>query len=380
MHTPTSVTAESTRRIDPPHLLNGQRKAKAAEVEESVRRELGLVIEEDPLMGAMWEQVKMQALNPRPSLVQGRVGAGKELVSKAVGMLWMPDRLEEGVRPSVVRSTSLSEGVAESEFFGHEKGAFTSAFEKRIGAFESQKDGGSVVLDEIGDVPPKMQAKLLAALESPNEFSRVGSNKTLNFHGKAVSSTHRDLDQMVVDGTFREDLLSRLRAAGVIVVPTLQERSLEHRSLLIDKFLADVAATQGIAENPANLMTPHARGYLLVENFPANVRDLRNVIEQAFFAAYQANTFPIDSHHLQKPKPYNGKQVHSQHSPDAPAGDLRAASENSEREIIIRTLVANNYSRTNTAKQLGISRVTLYNKMKKLGLMEQSSHQPDATA
>ncbi len=372
---------ENTHRVDQPHTLNGHRKTKAAEVEASVRKELGLIIEEDQLMGAMWEQVKIHALNPRPSLVLGKVGTGKELVGKAVAELWMPDRLEDGARPSVVRSTSLSEGVAESEFFGHEKGAFTSAFEKRIGAFESQMDGGAVVLDEIGDVPPKMQAKLLAALENPNEFSRVGSNKTLHFHGKAVSSTHRDLDQMVVDGTFREDLLSRLRAAGVIVVPTLQERSLEHRSLLINKFLTDVASSMGIAENPATLLTSAARGYLLVENFPANVRDLRNIIEQAFFAAYQANSFPIDSHHLQKPKPYNGKQAaYSPHSPDAPIGDLRLASASSEKDIITRALVANNYSRTNTAKALGISRVTLYNKMKKLGLMDQIGHQPDATA
>jgi formate hydrogenlyase transcriptional activator len=204
-------------------------------------------------------------------LVTGETGTGKELIARAIHQR-SARRDKQLVK---VNCAAISAGLVESEFFGHEKGAFTGATRKREGRF-SLADGGTIFLDEVGELPLDLQVKLLRVLQE-GEFEPVGSSQTHYADVRVVAATNRDIEQMVKDGTFREDLYYRLNVFP-IRVPPLRERG-DDVVLLAEAFLSRFARRAG--RKMASL-TPASRERLCAYEWPGNVRELQNVIERAF--------------------------------------------------------------------------------------------------
>ena len=268
-------------------------------------------------------------------LVLGASGTGKEMVARA---------LHHGGRrrdaPFVaVNCAALPETLLESELFGIERGVATGV-ERRAGVIE-RASGGTLLLDEIGDMSPVVQAKLLRVLQE-REVTRVGGARPIPVDVRVVAATHRDLERAVQDGGFREDLYFRLKVATVRV-PTLAERR-EDVPLLAHHFLARAAARHGRA---GLRLSPEAVAALVARAWPGNVRELENVIEQAAVMAEGPVIGPAD---------YRGV--------------VGAAVDHTERTLIARALAAAGQNRTRAARLLGIGRRTLLYKLKRHGLVE----------
>jgi transcriptional regulator with GAF, ATPase, and Fis domain len=204
-------------------------------------------------------------------LIEGDTGTGKERIARAIH-----DASRRASKPYVVLDcSSIPKDLMESYVFGHEKGAFTGAVSQNKGAFE-QANGGTLFMDEIGELDPALQPKLLRLLEN-REFKRVGGTQTVRTDVRVIAATNRDLRQMVNDGTFREDLYFRLSVIN-IGLPSLRERR-EDIPLLVESFLNDVASRR--PDMPRMRMTADAMDMLMGYGWPGNVRELRNVIERA---------------------------------------------------------------------------------------------------
>ncbi|HKA53947.1 MAG TPA: sigma 54-interacting transcriptional regulator, partial [Candidatus Binatia bacterium] len=222
-----------------------------------------------PLQGAL-EQVRLVAATDSSVLILGETGTGKEMIARAVHA-----QSKRHAQPLIkVNCAALPSGLIESELFGHEKGAFTGAAERRIGRFELA-DGGTIFLDEIGELPPEVQVKLLRVLQE-REFERVGGSKTIRVDVRLIAATNRDLTRSIAEGTFRQDLYYRLNVFP-IRLPSLRERA-EDIPLLVHYFVARYAAKIGrpITRVPAEVMRR-----LTAYAWPGNVRELENVIERA---------------------------------------------------------------------------------------------------
>ena len=211
--------------------------------------------------------VKAVAPTTATVVIVGESGTGKELVAQAIH-----ENSQRASKPFVtLNCAALSEGILESELFGHEKGSFTGALASRKGRFESA-DGGTLFLDEIADMPPTTQVKLLRVLESGKIF-RIGSNEAVRVDVRLVAATNKELEREVADGRFREDLYFRLKVV-TLYIPPLRER-MEDLPLMADAFVAEFArGLEDIVE-----LTPAARKALLAYSWPGNVRELRNCIE-----------------------------------------------------------------------------------------------------
>ena len=207
-------------------------------------------------------------------LIQGESGTGKELVARLLHAL--SPRSQKPM--TVVNCAALPESLLESELFGHEKGAFTGATQRRVGRFE-EADGGSLFLDEIGELPLPVQVKLLRFLQE-REFERLGGNRTLHSDVRIISATNRDLKTKIGESAFREDLFYRLNVVA-ITIPPLRERK-EDLSPLIDHFLRRFS-TQN--EKEIEGVLPEAKDLLLKYDYPGNVRELENIIERAVVIA-----------------------------------------------------------------------------------------------
>src|ERR1022692_249406 len=228
------------------------------------------IIGESPAMREIFEVVQQVAPTRASVLIGGESGTGKELIAKALHQLSPRAR-----QPFVtVHCAALAPTLLESELFGHEKGAFTGAHERRIGRFE-QAQGGTLFLDEIGEIDASIQVKLLRFL-GERTFERVGSNKTLTADVRLIAATNRDLDERVKAGAFREDLFFRLRVVE-LRLPPLRER-LEDIPLLARTFLREFAKENGKAVND---FTADALEALMNYSWPGNVRELRTAIEHA---------------------------------------------------------------------------------------------------
>jgi len=227
------------------------------------------IIGRSPLMLDLFAKIRRVAPHFRSVLVTGPTGAGKELVAKALHQL-----SGSGKRFVAVNCSSITESLAESELFGHVKGAFTGANQDKVGVFE-YADGGTAMLDEIGEMPLAMQAKLLRALQS-HEVRRVGSPAVTKVDVRVVAATNRDLQEMARQGKFREDLYFRLSAVE-LKVPSLAERP-EDLPLLQRHFLKAFAAQYN---KPVSGLTRRAQTVLARYPWPGNIRELQNVIEHA---------------------------------------------------------------------------------------------------
>ena len=274
-------------------------------------------------------------------LIRGETGCGKELVARAVHQASL-----RSTQPMVsINCGALPENLIESELFGHVKGAFTGADNARVGLFEVA-DGGTIFLDEIGELPITMQAKLLRVLET-GDIRRLGSNQSKRVDVRVVCATHRDLEKMVSEEQFREDLMFRINTFEVHV-PPLRERQDDIMPLarhLLRRHRSD-------GEDDA-LFTPQAESELLAHKWPGNVRELANVIEHA---AILCEKLPIDAEHL--PRHFSRRQLRS---------EIRDAGPMTIREMemiaIGRAIERNDGDKKAAAEELGVSVKTLYNKL-----------------
>lgn len=277
-------------------------------------------------------------------LILGETGTGKELVARAIHQQSL-----RADKPFVaINCGALPEHLIESELFGHRRGAFTGADEHRVGLFEVA-NGGTLFLDEIGELPKAMQAKLLRALES-GEIRRVGDNDALNVDVRVVCATHRDLDKMVSEGDFREDLMFRINTFE-IRVPPLRERADDVPELA--EYL--LRRQRPHARPDDELFTDDALHALQGYAWSGNVRELANVIEHA---SIMADALPITTQHL--PIRFHEKRLRGPHFKVGVAGKTLREM---EMNAIHQTLERNKGNKPKTAEELGISLKTLYNKL-----------------
>ncbi len=303
------------------------------------------VIGESAAMREVLEVVQQVAPTPATVLLQGESGTGKELIAKTIHQLSSRAR-----QPMVtVHCAALAPTLLESELFGHEKGAFTGAHERRIGRFE-QAQGGTLFLDEIGELDASIQIKLLRFL-GERTFERVGSNKTLTADVRLITATNKNLAEMVKTGAFREDLFFRLRVVE-IWLPPLRERA-EDIPLLAQAFLNDFARE---TNKPVAGYSADVLDILLRYSWPGNVRELRTTMEHAVVMCRGDKITPRDL-----PGWVRGGQ--SSMSGDTPLARKDLTIKEAEKELIIRALHDTGGSRTLAAKKLGMSRRTLHRKL-----------------
>jgi len=319
---------------------------------QSVREKFAstAIIAESKGMKTVIHQIEALADTNATVLICGESGTGKELVARA---LHVDSKRAQG--PFVaVNCGAFAETLLESELFGHEKGSFTGAAGTYKGAFE-RADGGTLFLDEIGDAPASVQVKLLRALEE-KEVRRVGGKDVLTVNVRLVSATNKDLDAMVREGTFREDLLYRLNVV-TLRVPPLRSRREDIRPMA-DRFIARAAA-----ENHRHITTVRPDFYAALESYdwPGNVRQLRNIVETAVLLS-PGGVLTADSVTL----PGGAAR------PAVTAGNLSIPDdmtlEQLERAVLEARLKQNNGNRTLTADQLGLSRRTIQRKIKEHNL------------
>ncbi|MGE5189902.1 MAG: sigma-54 interaction domain-containing protein [Gemmatimonadota bacterium] len=296
-------------------------------------------------------------------LITGESGTGKGLFARAIHDL-SPRRGGPFVK---VNCAALTETLLESELFGHVKGAFTGAIADKVGRFEAA-DGGTIFLDEIGDVSPAVQVKLLRVLQE-REFERVGSSRTQSADVRLIAATNRDLREAMRTGRFREDLFYRLNVIP-IVVPPLRERR-EDIPLLADHILKRLRS-RGL--DRVRAISPEAMRRLMDYPWPGNVRELENVLERGAVCArgpvLAVGDLPEDVRESGRP-PHPGEAPGASRAarpagspPPLPGADRQAP----ERETIARALEEHRWSRGATAAALGMDRSTLWRKMKRLGL------------
>jgi transcriptional regulator with PAS, ATPase and Fis domain len=306
---------------------------------------------------ALLELVGNAARSDAPVFVSGESGVGKELVAHALHDL-SPRGRGSFIR---VNCSSLNENLLESELFGHVKGSFTGAARDRIGRFEAAS-GGSIFLDEIGDLSPSLQVKLLRVLEC-GEVERVGDHNPIHVDARVITATNRDLDALVREGSFRADLFYRINVVP-IHVPPLRERR-DDIPLLAQHFIQRIAARSG---KPITGLTAEALELLLAYHWPGNVRELRNTIEYAFVLCHDELIRP---EHL-GPRFTRAAGVGDRKPTDAAGQWVSGVEgrEHSERvEAVRRALDASGGNRTEAARLLGISRVALWKRMKRLGML-----------
>jgi len=318
-------------------------------------RGMGRLIGASKCMLDVYERIRLAADSNATVLVHGETGSGKELIAEAIHT--------EGDRaagPFVkVNCSALSENLLESELFGHVRGAFTGAVRDKVGRFEAA-DGGTIFLDEIGDISPLIQLKLLRVLQE-REFERVGESTSRKVNVRVVAATHRDLRELVRQGEFREDLYYRIRVFDIGVPPLRARR--EDIPLLVETFLKRFNAETG---KSISRISSEVNYCLMDYCWPGNVRELEHAIEHAFVTCQGdcINLFdlPVEIRMTElraatcrSREPEAGREV-----PPASGRSYRADT----REGLIEALEAAGWNKAKAARLLGITRTTVWRKMK----------------
>jgi len=316
-------------------------------LEEEIRAEFGEIVGESPALKTALSLASVVAPTDSSVLIQGETGTGKELVARAIHKLSV--RSEKAFVK--LNCAAIPLGLLESELFGHEKGAFTGAIAQKTGRFELA-DKGTLFLDEVGDIPLELQAKLLRVLQE-QEFERLGSNRTHKVDVRLIAATHRDLAAMVKLGAFREDLYYRLKVFP-IQVPALRQRN-EDIPRLVRHFTALYAQRMN---KRIDVIPPETMDALMRYQWPGNVRELQNFIERAVILSPQSILrAPISE--LEPFQPHKESNL--------PMNGLAEV----ERDHILRALEASNWvigGRNGAAERLGMKRTSLVYRMKKLGI------------
>ena len=291
-------------------------------------------------------------------LIQGETGTGKELIAKAIHF----NSQRKDQKMVSINCGAIPENLLESELFGHVKGAFTGAVQTRIGRFE-QANGGTIFLDEIGNMPLALQVKLLRVLQE-REFERVGGNSTVKVDVRIVAATSSNLEQMVKDGTFREDLYYRLNVIP-IDLPPLRERR-EDIPLLVQRFIEHFCETHKL---DLKTISPHVLKVLMAYDWPGNVRQLENIAER--MVALTANRPAILPADLPG-EIQNRDSLNFVPLIEIPEGGIsfQDVVTDMERELIVQSLRKTNGNKKLAAKLLNLKRTTLIEKIKRIGLAE----------
>jgi DNA-binding NtrC family response regulator len=327
-----------------------------------LRRRLGKheIIWSGPAMERLMAQVERVAASESRVAIQGETGTGKELIARAIH-----EKSGRHAGPFVtLNCAAVPAELIESELFGHEKGSFTGAAARHIGKFE-QAAGGTLFLDEIGDMPLAMQSKLLRVLEE-GEIERIGGDKPIAVDARVVVATHRNLEDMVKQGTFRPDLYHRIYVFPV-VLPPLRERA-EEIPALAEYFAAQVASQNGW--RPKHF-SPESIPVLQRYAWPGNVRELRNVVERVLLLS-TSEAITAEEVNLALPAAHNGDIASSTGS-----GPLGTRLEAFEREVLLAELRRHHHHMTNTARALGLERSHLYKKCQQLGIDVQAERKSE---
>ncbi|ABC84004.1 sigma-54-dependent transcriptional regulator [Anaeromyxobacter dehalogenans] len=314
----------------------------------------GLVGSSEP-MRRVHDQIRKVAPTDATVLVLGESGTGKELVARAIHEASL--RRE---KPFVsISCAAIPEGLLESELFGHERGAFTGAIRRKLGRFELAHEG-TLFLDEVGEIPPSVQVKLLRVLQE-RCFERVGGEETVEVDVRVISATNRDLTRMVAEGRFREDLYYRLNVVP-IQLPPLRERPGDVDELA-RAFLERLAPRIG---RPVTSFAPEALELLRRHPWPGNVRELENVVEQALVFADGAAVRPEDL-------PEGIRHAPAPAGLPVPSGDrsLTDILEDLEQQLILAAYEKAKGVKAETARLLGIKPSALYYKLEKYGIVKQ---------
>jgi Nif-specific regulatory protein len=328
--------------------------------------DFGNIIGESAALREVLSKVEQVAPTASTVLLRGETGTGKELVAHAIHIN-SPREEKPFVR---VNCAALAPGILESELFGHEKGSFTGAMARRPGRFELA-DGGTLFLDEVGDLPMEVQIKLLRTLQE-REFERVGGHETIKVDVRLVSATNRNLEKMIEDGEFREDLYYRLNVFP-INLPPLRDRP-EDLPVLAHHFVAKFARQMGVG---AQTPQPEAIAKLREYNWPGNVRELENIIERAMILAKGAalGATHLDFGRRAQPAGGSGPVVVPTITPAPVAAavgdDGKSLAErllDSERKEIVAAVEKSRGNIASAARTLGINRSTLYYRLRKHGL------------
>jgi DNA-binding NtrC family response regulator len=294
-------------------------------------------------MTKMFEMIRSVANSPSTVLVTGETGTGKELVARAIH--YNSNRANRAFVK--MNCAALPEGLIESELFGHEKGAFTGAIKSTKGKFE-QAIGGTLLLDEISEIPPRIQAKLLRVIQE-REIERLGSAQTIPVDVRLVATSNRDLKAMVAKGRFRDDLFFRLQVIP-INLPPLRER-LDDIPLLCEHFIAKYCHREGI---PNKALSEKVVQMFMGYNWPGNIRELENYIERAVVISNSEELKPADF-----PIDLKAGSI----TPMTDRIEVGQSIADMEKRLIMKTLEANNWNKERAADVLGITSRTLRNKL-----------------
>lgn len=310
------------------------------------------IIGRTPVMQNLYEHVESVASLDTPVMILGQSGTGKEMVAKAIH-----ETGKRADKPFVkVNCAALSESILESELFGHVKGAYTGAETDRVGRFEAAHRG-TIFLDEIGDIPLSVQVKLLRVLEEKT-IQRVGANKSIPIDVRIITATNKNLELLIQENKFREDLFFRINVFPIIC-PPLNERK-DDITLLIQHFI-----NLDVQKTGKNILgfTPDAMRLMVAYPWPGNIRELRNTVEYAFVLAREKSIGP---EHLPEKitqcRLFDTGPVKYESIPNT------VTHGSMEKEELVETLKQCDGNQTRTAKMLGVSRVTVWKRIRKYGI------------
>src|SRR5229473_3179411 len=321
------------------------------------------IIGESAALREVLDTIKQVAPSSANVLIEGESGTGKELAAHAIHNLSRRNK----AKFVVVHCAALSPQLLESELFGHEKGAFTGAHERRIGRFE-QANGGTIFLDEVAEIDPSTQVKLLRVMSEERAFERVGGNQTLRADVRIIAATNKNLETLVHEGKFRDDLFFRLNVVR-ITMPPLRERK-EDIPLLVRGFLRHFCKANN---KPLVDLTADAMDALLTYNWPGNVRELRTAIEHGVvmgtgpkITVRDLPTAVRQAAGAALPRGISAAKAFGEKSSPL---DIRET----EKKLIMQALAATNGNVTAAAKKLGISRRTLHRKINEMNAAKSDS-------
>lgn len=341
-------------------LQHYQLAAEVTDLKKKLGKQYGLesIVGDSEPMQKVREEIKRIAATDAVVLIEGESGTGKELVARAIHY----ESLRNNGPLVIVDCGSVPISIIESEFFGHEKGAFTDARDQRIGRFE-EADSGSIFLDEIGDLPIDAQTKLLRVLQE-KEFTRIGGGNAVKVDVRVIAASNRNLEELMKDGKFREDLYYRLNVLRLLIPPLREHK--EDIPIYAKYFLEKHKDTihRGACE-----ISDEALQVLISHDWGGNIRELENAVQRAMLSMSNNRIEASDFAFLSKGDSPNSVQFNGE---DGLERYIKSLVESSEKEIIIKVLQETDWNRNNAAKKLKVSRKTLFNKMQQYNIDEKS--------
>jgi two-component system nitrogen regulation response regulator NtrX len=338
-------------------IRNALDRSRLADENRSLRRAVEVrhqMVGESPALRQVWDAIRRASPTNATVLLLGESGVGKELVARSIHR----NSLRSRERFVQVNCAAIPEELIESELFGHEKGSFTGATEKQIGKFE-QADRGTIFLDEVGDMSPKTQAKVLRVLQE-GEVERLGSARTIKVDVRVIAATNKDLEQEIEKGTFREDLYFRLSVIP-IRVPPLRDRREDIPALV--KHFADLFSRDNNRRPPR--FAPAAMEYLQRARWKGNIRELKNTVERLII---MSPSDVIDADDLRDVVRLEPKAQGA----DNDKGTLREFKESSERAFLVGKLRENGWNISRTAEVIGTPRSNLYKKLEQYAITQET--------